>query len=315
MTTESQSLFIVGVPRSGTTLVRSLMQTFDGVYLPPDEFQLIPEILKPGFDPNTFIGVIEASNFANHMRRRGNWPDGDTLQSVDAQKDVATKFKALVLAIAGNDGVTAHRYWGDKTPENLFHLDAIFEAWPDARVIHVLRDPRATVHSMQKSWGRSLLRSSVIWRDGLRALQAQKSGPHADQIYELRYEDITKDTENRLVALAAWLGVESKPISLADIKTEERWSTSHQDGIYSAQAEFADTMDEASIRHVEEICFNEMVQNGYPVTYANGPQNPSRFALTIAKLTDAVRILRIYAKERGWSAAIAYKLRQWRSAG
>jgi len=304
-------VFVLGVPRSGTTLVRSVMCALPGVYLPPDEFQLLSVILRPDFDLNNLRNILEQSNFSSHMRRRRIWLSQDELTTVSKHSTAAMAFQALVLQLAKKEGQHNIRYWGDKTPENLFHLTDIFETWPDARIVHVVRDPRDTVLSMKRSWGRSVLRGSVLWRDGLRALRRQHHSGRASQIYEIKYESLTNHTNTVLVELAAWLGVEFNPRMVEDFTSEERWSSSKAKGIQNRSVQWKSALPPQEVLTIEQICYVEMQDAGYEPSTASEAKEPPPIQLRLAKFCDAFRVVNAYAKERGWAAAIAYKTRQW----
>lgn len=308
-------IFIVGVPRSGTTLVRSLMQSLGQVYLPPDEFQILPKILAPNFSREDLPKVLERSNFAGHMRRRAIWPEGrDMLDILSAEKpeDVCQR---LFLHIAKLDGYGDIKYWGDKTPENIFHLDTIFATWPEARVIHILRDPRDTVLSMKTAWGRSLVRGSVIWRDGIREILRQNCGSNRHKIFELRYEGLTESPADELSRLSDWLGLPFFEERLVNFKTEERWSPAKsRAGIQNRGQKWRAKLSTDEIETIEGICFGEMAAFNYETVCASAPVVPSRYGLKAAKVSDALRVLQSYANERGWPAALSYKLRQWLDA-
>lgn len=306
-------LFIVGVPRSGTTLARSLMQVFDQIYLPPDEFQLLPIVMSSDRTVAELGTLIQASNFAEHMRRRQIWPDSSFWDQFHAANTTSEAFQSLVLAIAAKDDARNLTYWGDKTPENLFHLDKIFAVWPDAKIIHVVRDPRSTVLSMKNSWGRSAIRGSMIWRKGIEAIRQQKDGPKAAQIYEIRYEDLTKDAVSEMANLSRWLDLPFAEDALFDFQTEERWSETKRSGIQPRGAQWDSPKHLNDTKIVEGICFDAMGTAGYTAKYATAAVVPSKIALKFAKIVDAWRVLRLYASERGWREATSYKLRQWRN--
>lgn len=308
-------LFVVGVPRSGTTLTRGLLQALEGVYLPPDEFQLISAALSKKISRERLKGIIESSNFADHMRRRGLWPGNGFLDEASKLNDGPMILQLLILEIAKMEKVENLEYWGDKTPENLFHLDAIFATWPDAKVIHVLRDPRSTVLSMKSSWGRSLQRGSVIWRDGIQSIEQQKAGPYADQIFEVLYEELTRDPAETIRSLGQWLNVPFDTDALGNFQSEERWSAAKQPGIQHRGAEWKTVAQTRDIETIESICFEAMSSTAYSPIYATAAVQPAKFALLSSRVGDAWRVLTSYARERGWPAAISYKLRQWYSSG
>lgn len=315
--------FVLGAPRSGTTLTRNLLRALSGVYLPPDEIQVLPAFVaraRDGADPEELAKFMDDTAFAGHMRRRGIWPGREAVAHAFTEVKLAgggaeDSFRALVLAIADREEVGEIAYWGDKTPENVFHLELIAELWPDLRVLNVVRDPRATVLSMHESWGRSILRSSVVWRDAIRATDRIAKILPTGHLHTLSYESLTADPQAELGTLAEWIGVAFDPSFLESFSNEERWgNTAGAKGVQQVVPKWESKLGEAGVREIEEICFTEMKALGYMPKFAAASREPGATALKLAKLGDAGRVLHSYAKERGWPAAISYKMRQWRGA-
>ncbi|MBN1454521.1 MAG: sulfotransferase, partial [Anaerolineales bacterium] len=101
--------------------------------------------------------------------------------------------------------------WVEKTPYNEHFAGQIFSWWPDARCIHVVRDPRdnyATYH--RKHPGLSVEAFSTSWNASLlSALQSQ--GRYGKERYHiLRYEDLVSDSENTLQNITALLKIKDE---------------------------------------------------------------------------------------------------------
>ncbi|NND72389.1 MAG: sulfotransferase [Rhodothermales bacterium] len=124
-------------------------------------------------------------------------PDLDKVAVIDQllsmPRNLRSPYKGLMDYWAKAQGKIR---WGEKTPGNLFYADVINEMFPDAVFIHMIRDPRAGVYSMEQVWffpedvifnalsrhkhmtvGRSILEGAVP----------------ADRILTLRYEDLVAD--------------------------------------------------------------------------------------------------------------------------
>lgn len=309
-------LFIVGAPRSGTTLVRTLMKGFAPVYLPPDEFQILPRFLaqaESGASATDLVRLVSESVFAGHMRRRGLWPDETMLASKMEGLSPAAAFQVLVLAIAERDGLSGVTVWGDKTPETVFELDLVARHWPEAKVVEVVRDPRSTVLSMHRAWGRSFLRGAVIWRDARMATRAFSERCSEGQLHTLSFEALTANPGAEMDRLGSWLGLEYDHETLSTVTSEERWGrAAGHTGVSAANADWEDALAPNQIQTIEEICFGELQAAGFTAVQARAGKIPGAMALKFAKAGDAMRVLRAYARERGWPAAVSYKLSQWK---
>ncbi|MEX0426795.1 sulfotransferase [Nocardioides sp. DS6] len=308
-------LFIVGAPRSGTTLMKTALRGFDGVYLLPEEFQILGLFLRAAAheDPRSLVRRIEESAFGSHMKDRGLWPDPELLASAIRGTNPGAAFESVVLSFAEKEGRLRPLFWGDKTPENIFELDLISATWPDARVINIVRDPRDTALSMNRAWGRSWLRSAVIWRDAA-AAAATFALTHPDRFTEVRYEDLTARPEETLGRVASWLGVKFDTGALGVIQTGERWGRAATSrGVRQTESAWRTAVDPRHLRKIEAICYYQMQACGYTPVLATRAEAPRAWYTRCAAIADAARVVRSYARERGWRGAVSYKWRQWRT--
>lgn len=313
----TRALFVVGAPRSGTSLTRDLLRQLPGVYLPPDEIQVIPSLVAARNAENgsqRLRSVLLNSTFVEHMRARGIWMDDLQLSELieSSEGSIATFIEEMVLSIARQEKQDASAFWGDKTPENIFHIDQLKSLWPSARFIYVERDPRDTVLSMHKAWGRSIIRAATIWRDSARAAHKAANKLENHLYFQLRYEDLTKDPAKELSTLAHWLGVQFKADLLSTYKTEERWGRfAGKVGVGQSSSDWQNVLTREQILEIESVTFSEMVEAGYLPVLATKSIEPSAARLSLAKVGDAWRVLGAYTKERGFRAALKYKLKQW----
>ena len=105
--------------------------------------------------------------------------------------------------------------WADKSPRYAMTLPFIMELFPDAQVVHVIRDGRDVAVSHRKRFGYwSCVKSAVKWpRYIARARSAGRSLPQG-QYHELRYEELVSDQEATLRSLLRFLGEEWEPAML-----------------------------------------------------------------------------------------------------
>jgi hypothetical protein len=117
-------------------------------------------------------------------------------------------FLYLMQAYARHHGAT--RY-GDKTPWNIRHLETIVRWFPKARIIHMVRDPRAHIASKRRlpRTSRDVLTSTVKWRIDLdAAARFMRSGlASPEQFLEVRYEDLVRNPDDVVQRLCQMIGV------------------------------------------------------------------------------------------------------------
>lgn len=99
--------------------------------------------------------------------------------------------------------------WGDKRPQYVFRLRALFAMWPDAQFINVIRDPRSSVASMRKlGWfGYDVVPAVELWRRSTRAADLWRRRLRADQFIDVRYEDLVTQPVEALARLCAFAGL------------------------------------------------------------------------------------------------------------
>ena len=148
--------FIVGASRSGTTMLRLLLNAHRNIGVPKElayfercaRFTNVEEWQSLGFsadDYETFVrGFLQKKKVA--------------LEGVDIGRlekaiieagppSLERPFRMTMDAWAKKEGKTT---WGEKTPKNLFYADIIQEMFPDTKFIYIIRDPRAVVYSMNR---------------------------------------------------------------------------------------------------------------------------------------------------------------------
>jgi hypothetical protein len=208
--------FIVGVGRSGTTLLRLMLDAHPELCIPP-ETGFIPAIAKcfcSGADPRTeFIKVI--SEFET-------WPDFnfsrqelyDALKSEPFEPSLG--IRAFYRLYAARFGKTR---WGDKTPVYSRHMTEIETILPEARFIHLIRDGRDVALSVRPLWFAPGKDIPTIARDWKRRIEeARELGRNCAHYLEIRYEALVVQPENELRKVCAFVHLDYHPRMLEYFK-------------------------------------------------------------------------------------------------
>lgn len=151
--------FIVGSGRAGTTLLRRILQASNQVHIPPEiwSFQttyrrfLKYRSVLPWSDLVAVLTrkYISESNFDHSFKANTLYLIEELTDLPDDSRSLASFIDAVNRAHGNHSGASFTR-WGDKTPLNSFHLDEIANVFPDARFIHLIRDPADVVYSYLK---------------------------------------------------------------------------------------------------------------------------------------------------------------------
>jgi hypothetical protein len=193
----SPAPFIVGVTRSGTTLLRMMLDAHPQLTIPPETY-FVPDLIKAvkssGATPETALAAITQN------RRWGDFHlDDDELLGRLRGIEPLTPAEAIRSVYELYASKQGKPRWGDKTPLYIGRMLMIQRNLPEARFVHLIRDGRAAAMSrskrvltemppMEKMAGR--------WRKQI--LRARKQAPKLDHYLELRYEDLVTDTEGTL---------------------------------------------------------------------------------------------------------------------
>ena len=205
--------FVVGLGRSGNTLLRLMLDAHPDLAIPP-ETDFIPEVAARcgGADePRAeFVAAVT-----------GHWRFTDLrIDSAELERRVAriepfdtgAGLRALYSLYAEKFGKAR---FGDKSPFYLDHMPLIERLLPEARFVHVIRDGRDVAVSIKPLWfGPDSIRTAARWwRDGIE--RARTAGAGLRHYLELRFEDLVVDTEPSLRRVCDFVALPWDPAMLA----------------------------------------------------------------------------------------------------
>ena len=209
--------FVVGVNRSGTTLLRMMLDSHPELAIPP-ETHFLPALFKElhGRKNENPMSAAEVVEFLVAHRRWGDFGlDPAELEARISQRQVKPKFvlRSFYALYAEHQGKS--RY-GDKTPGYVKQMGVIQRSLPEARFIHLIRDGRDVAVSREnRSAGEELTaeRHAMIWKRRINRARRQQS--RLKHYLELRYEDLVRDPEPVLREVCEFIELEYDPAMLA----------------------------------------------------------------------------------------------------
>lgn len=223
--TSRHPVFVVGAPRTGTTLVKEILNRHPDVHL-FDEVHFFERVwddrgrLGDLTDPASRARAIE--RVLDIVRRFGS--DADVASELTPAEYEARLVRAgpsypglarvLFTAQAARKGAAV---WGDSSPQDILYLATILSWWPDARIVALVRDPRGFLSSYKNYHRRNVatyrerynpLPVSMLWKGYMTALLEAEKAPWGRAVLRFRYEDLVADPEAQVRRLAAHVGVE-----------------------------------------------------------------------------------------------------------
>lgn len=208
-------LFIVGANRSGTTLLRLILNAHSEVAI-PDEINYFFSFRggagysrwwAPDLTRREFEDFVEDFLAANRDVTPELDPTALRSDILDGPPDLRRPYQLLLERWAQYHGKSK---WGEKTPGNLFSAHIILSMFPDARFVHLVRDPRAVVHSMQRVsfFPTDVVLNALNLRKALEEGQRhlERSVPAAQRI-RVRYEDLVHEPERTVRRICDFSGL------------------------------------------------------------------------------------------------------------
>ncbi len=236
-------IFVCGVHRSGTTLVRNLLDGHPQLSVLPSEGGLLTGYLAklqrlPAAERVPVLGREWLRRLANPTNRPPSWLLGRSTSGgspyvmfarrllawwpvVDSHFGARSALAPLIaVALAytassqdDNEAIRIQR-WAEKTPTNEFHLLRLWAELPAAKVVHVVRDPWAVYASRKRLEEQSLGAFANVRRvleDLAHSFEIAAANQNRRDFPEyrlVRYEDLLDHPQDVVAGLAAFLGIE-----------------------------------------------------------------------------------------------------------
>jgi Sulfotransferase family len=280
--------FIVGNDRSGTTMLRLILDRGPDVAIPPESMYLTD--YATAFDEG---GPADGAAARQLMRQVWEHPKVLLWRLPGAPPEVPAglrgqeAFRFIVQApfeaYAARHG---KRRWGDKTPHYVHHVDLLLRVWPRARFVVLVRDGRDVDLSLRRmpfgpnnAWA-----AAQWWARGIRAGErAQRE--HQDAVITIRYEELVQDPGREVPRICEFLGLayarEMLDLERVDrskiVRDQAAWFPTLFDGINtSAVGRWRREMSVRDQRVFGALAGAELARLGYDVAAAASPVELSR---------------------------------------
>lgn len=211
MSTGLQPFFIFGSPRSGTSLLSRMLDSHENLVVPNESliFKMFSRSLSTYGDLNEQLNQKRLLKDILSTRVIRYWKPPASFNEV-APLITRGGFAGVVEALIRSRAVDKHlTAWGEKSPGHAFYWEEIRNTFPEAKVIHILRDGRDVASSIIKArMGPSTYYAAArMWSDYLDAVEHIKSRCENDAFFELRYENLLAEPVNTLRMTCEFLEV------------------------------------------------------------------------------------------------------------
>lgn len=277
-------VFIVGVPRSGTTLLTDLLNRTGQIIFPPETHYFGGIWRKhKAIENYPKDKVAELLNkIINHSAIK------EFRFSDDEKKAIISNILSSKISHASIlDGIISQyvkRYdmpnWGEKTPTHAYYINPLLATFPNAKIILIVRDPRDVVLSLQKvPWYKgSLLFYMKQWKE---FLQVEKEVP-SKQFFKVRYEDLITTPEKKIEEICHFIGIpysvdifSDREVDIHSFNVEsEPWKKKNLGKIDpNNKYKWKRNMDITSIAYMSGRLERELIEEGYQIPEKQGSPN------------------------------------------
>lgn len=297
---QNQPIFIVGTPRSGTTLMQGILSKHSDLNI-SSETHYFSDLRKKmvGFErqPLTleqmtvtedyFLGLTHKWYGAKCNPEQG-WMKRLDLRELANHLGVGTDtyFEAFCQLCAERD----HKLrWGEKTPRHIFEISTIFALYPNAKIICMIRHPGGLMASYRdwkncyssekfefgrtekkriiNSYNPALL--SLHWKAAFNAATKACEQFGTNRVYIQRFEDLVSNPELALSNLTTWLSLnyQSSMLEVVQVNSSysKKWKDNSKVGLSKEVAErWRKKLSDTEIATFQFFCGDLMKKANYP---------------------------------------------------
>ena len=294
-------VFVLGVRRSGTTLLRVILDRSPGIAI-PDESHFVPQLAHRHATP---VDAVEFLEDLRRLRTLGRWGiDADDVEPLLRSGSTTGEAVAAVYrAYAAKHGKPR---WGDKTPAYMRYLPVLQRLFTDALFVHLIRDGRDCALSFlqmpddaaTRTWAHpeSAAGFACQWVSEIRDAQALglRAGPL--RYLEVRYEELVAEPERVVRDVCEFASLPFEPGMLEPEEVALAEKPHHRRLVEppSKRRDWRTEMDENDVRSFEAITGELLAELGYEL---NDPAH--------TRLSSRARL------EIGWYRA---RIKAWKAA-
>jgi len=315
-------VFIVGVGRSGTSLLQNMLNAHSNIcFLPENSF------LRRYFASGKFDDLVKNADtqaFARKLAKDTTFKRlqlssrklADLLESDGGR--IGDQFFVQVMREYIGDNQLC-KFIGDKDPRLIEFLPMLHASFPNARIIHIYRDPRDVALSKTKApWSRDRSFLANLFAGRVQWTLARQTGIalFGEHFYEIAYEDLISEPQRVLERLCEFMGLEFDLEMLSPetggqnivASDEIPWKRKSLGPILSNNAEkWRKELSPTQIALTEAVSRKIMIDQGYTASPASASLSILQKSVILVKLLVVSLAEPVYCRYRIWKQSTLRK--------
>ncbi len=273
---KTNPIFIIGAPRSGTSLLRVMLNRHPAIALCDETYFFYYVYDRRGafgdvaVDPNRRY-LIKRYLATGRIRRLGLDTAELSQKLMSEGGTYADLFASLLRFYAAAKGKVR---FGEKTPQHAFFAEDLCALYPDCKILHITRDPRDVVVSlMQMPWGSRSARVNA--RTWLACQKAALKVAHRENYLSVCYERLVDDAESELRRICAFIGEEYTPamVETRQPAAMDKWWFQRAQGAIERDrvAQWRGRLTTEQVQVIESVVGKHLEECGYRRATAGCP--------------------------------------------
>ena len=206
--------FIIGSGRSGTTLLRTILNGHASIVIPPEIFGFRNGYMKYKF--YQWKDWDHVSKIVINTYKNGKefflWdislkPIYNKVECLPNENQTFARLIDLIFREYLEENKPTAQFWGDKTPLNTFYLEWIYQVFPNARYINLIRDGRDVVSSLKKAGLTNMENACLRWNMAIDHVSNFENKYGTAKVLHVYYEDLVSNPTKAIKKICEFLSI------------------------------------------------------------------------------------------------------------
>jgi len=206
-----QTFIILGVQRSGSTLLSGILNNHSKIYIPPKPFApfVVNSYYNMKYDYRSDKNLLKQNTFERFkselQSRRSSKEYADML---DTEKSIRENLLHICQNMVSENG---KEIYGDKYLDNKDNIFKLATLHSNVQFIHLVRDGRAVAKSMRNRAYLDMYVSMNDWKREIMKMKILREILPKDRFVEVRYENILQEPEKEIRRICDFLNIQYEP--------------------------------------------------------------------------------------------------------